>query len=135
MQTNRLDVDCIKVVLASGRSISGLGRSIGWLMVYGLLVGAHVVDVVVVFSVAAVLVGPLQLKVEERLNVQQFFNTFQSHLGLEGVVLLAEILLPVVMGVSPPVPPLKSLVCRHVDVLEVVVSGVAAVRARSGDGQ
>ena len=64
-----------------------------------------------------------------------FFNTFQSHLGLEGVVLLAEVLLPVVMGVSPPVPPLKSLVCGHVDVLEVVVSGVAAVRARSGDGQ
>ena len=52
-----------------------------------LLVGAHVVDVVVVLSVAAVLVRPLQLKVEERLNVQHFFNTFQSHLGLEGVVL------------------------------------------------
>ena len=67
--------------------------------------------------------------------MQQFFNTFQSHLGLEGVVLLAEVLLPVVMGVAPPVPPLKSLVCRHVDVLEVVVSGVAAVRAWSGDGQ
>ena len=135
MQTNRLDVDCIKVVLASGRSISGLGWGIGWLVVHGLLVGAHVVDVVVVFSVAAVLVRPLQLKVEERLNVQQFFNTFQSHLGLEGVVLLAEVLLPVVMGVAPPVPPLKSLVRGHVDVLEVVVSGVAAVRARSGDGQ
>ena len=135
MQTNRLDVDCIKVVLASGRSISGLGRSIGWLVVHRLLVGAHVVDVVVVFSVAAVLVRPLQLKVEERLNVQQFFNTFQSHLGLEGVVLLAEVLLPVVMGVAPPVPPLKSLVRGHVDVLEVVVAGVAAVRAWSGDGQ
>ena len=64
-----------------------------------------------------------------------FFNTFQSHLGLEGVVLLAEVLLPVVMGVAPPVPPLKSLVRGHVDVLEVVVSGVAAVRAWSGDGQ
>ena len=61
------------MVLASGRSISGLGRSIGWLVVHGLLVGAHVVDVVVVFSVAAVLVGPLQLKVEERLSVQHFF--------------------------------------------------------------
>ena len=73
MQTNRLDVDCVKVALASGRSISGLGWSIGWLMVHGLLVGAHVVDVVVVFSVAAVLVRPLQLKVEERLNVQHFF--------------------------------------------------------------
>ena len=96
-------------------------------MVYGLLVGAHVVDVVVVLSVTAVLVRPLQLKVEERLNVQQFFNTFQSHLGLEGVLLLAEVLLPVVMGVAPPVSPLKGLVCRHVDVLEVVVSGVAAI--------
>ena len=55
-----------------------------------------------------------------------FFNT-QSDLGLEGVVLLAEVLLPVVMGVAPPVSPLKGLVCRHVDVLEVVVSGVAAI--------
>ena len=121
--------------LASGRSITGLGWSIGWLVVHGLLVGAHVVDVVVVLSVAAVLVRPLQLKVEERLNVQQFFNTFQSHLGLEGVVLLAEVLLPVVTGVAPPVSPLKGLVRGHVDVLEVVVSGVAAVRAWSGDGQ
>ena len=59
--------------------------------------------------------------------MQQFFNTFQSHLGLEGVVLLAEVLLPVVMGVAPPVPPLKCLVCRHVDVLEVIVTAVAAV--------
>ena len=67
--------------------------------------------------------------------MQQFFNTFQSHLGLEGVVLLAEVLLPVVTGVAPPVSPLKGLVCRHVDVLEVVVTGVAAVRAWSGDGQ
>ena len=63
------------MVLASSRSISGLGRSIGWLMVHRLLVGAHVVDVVVVLSVAAVLIRPLQLKVEERLNVQQFFIT------------------------------------------------------------
>ena len=57
------------------------------------------------------------------------------YLGFEGVVLLTEILLPVMVRVSPPVPPLKSLVCRHVDVLEVVVTGVAAVRAWSGDGQ
>ena len=59
--------------------------------------------------------------------MQQFFNTFQSHLGLECVVLLAEVLFPVVMGVAPPVPPLKGLVRWHVDVLEVVVSGVAAI--------
>ena len=51
----------------------------------------------------------------------------QSHLGLEGVVLLAEVLLPVVMGVAPPVPPLKSLVRGHVDVLEVVVTSIAAI--------
>ena len=62
------------MVLASSRSISGLGRSIGWLVVHGLLVGAHVVDVVVVLSVAAVLVRPLQLKVEERLNFLTLFN-------------------------------------------------------------
>ena len=50
------------MVLASGRSISGLGRSIGWLVVHRLLVGAHVVDVVVVLAVAAVFVRPLQLR-------------------------------------------------------------------------
>ena len=49
------------------------------------------------------------------------------YLGFEGVVLLTEILLPVMVRVSSSVPPLKSLVCRHVDVLEVVVPGVAAV--------
>ena len=63
------------MVLASSRSISGLGRSIGWLVVHGLLVGAHVVDVVVVLSVAAVLVGPLQLKVEGEIKCATiFFN-------------------------------------------------------------
>ena len=61
------------MVLASGRSISGLGRSIGWLVVHGLLVGAHVVDVVVVLSVAAVLVGPLQLKVEGEIKCATIF--------------------------------------------------------------
>ena len=57
------------------------------------------------------------------------------YLSFEGVVLLTEILLPVMVRVSPPVSPFKGLVCRHVDVLEVVVTGVAAVRAWSGDGQ
>ena len=57
------------------------------------------------------------------------------YLSFEGVVLLTEILLPVMVRVAPPVSPFKGLVCRHVDVLEVVVSGVAAVRAWSGDGQ
>ena len=57
------------------------------------------------------------------------------HLCLECVVLLAEVLLPVVLGVAPPVAPLEGLVGRHVDVLEVVVAGVAAVRAGAGDGK
>ena len=52
---------------------------------------------------------------------------FDIYLGFECVILLAEVLLPVVMGVAPPVTPLKSLVCRHVDVLEVVVTSIAAV--------
>ena len=57
----------------------------------------------------------------------------QSHLGLEGVVLLAEVLLPVVMGVAPPVAPLKGLVGWDVDVLEVVVPSIAAISPRTGD--
>ena len=84
MQTKRLERF---LILSAAGVVSRLWWGVGWLVVDRLLVGAHVVDVVVVLSVAAVLVGPLQLKVEERLNVQQFFNTFQSHLGLEGVVL------------------------------------------------
>ena len=43
-----------------------------------------------------------------------------ADLGLEGVVLLAKVLLPEVMGVnSAPVPPLEHLVRWHVDILEV----------------
>ena len=48
--------------LASGRSITGLGWSIGWLVVHGLLVGAHVVDVVVVLAMSTVFVRPLELR-------------------------------------------------------------------------
>ena len=44
-----------------------------------------------------------------------------SHLGLEGVVLLAEVLLPEVVRVAPAVPPLEDLVLGDVDVLEVLV--------------
>merc|ERR1719400_2271898 len=54
-------------------------------------------------------------------------------LGLEGVVLLGEVLLPVVVGVAPPVAPLKGVWCGHIDVLEVVVPGVGAVRAGLGE--
>ena len=51
------------------------------------------------------------------------------------MVLLAEVLLPVVMGVAPPVAPLKGLVRWDIDILEVVVPGIAAIGARSGDGK
>ena len=51
------------------------------------------------------------------------------------MVLLAEVLLPVVVGVAPPVAPLKGLVRWDIDVLEVVVPGIAAISARSGDGE
>ena len=60
--------------------------------------------------------------------------TFVS-LGLECVVLLAEVLLPVVVGVASPVAPLKGLVGGHIDVLEVVVPCVASVRTRSWNGK
>ena len=56
-----------------------------------------------------------------------------AHLGFEGMVLLREVLLPVVVGVAPPVSPLESLVCGDVDVLEVVVRAVAAL-SRYGQG-
>ena len=51
------------------------------------------------------------------------------------MVLLAEVLLPVVVGVAPPVAPLKGLVRWDIDVLEVVVPGIAAISAWSGDGE
>ena len=60
---------------------------------------------------------------------------FDIYLGFECVILLAEVLLPVVMGVAPPVAPLKGLVRRDVDVLEVVVASIAAIRARSWNGE
>ena len=78
------------------------------LRVLAVRVLVRVVVVVEVLAVAAVRVGPL-------------------HLGLEGVVLLAEVLLPEVVGVdAAPVPPLEHLVRRVVDVLEVLVLAVAA---------
>ena len=50
-----------------------------------------------------------------------------AHLGFEGVVLLREVLLPVVVGVAPPVSPLEDLVGGDVNVLEVVLGAVAAL--------
>ena len=50
------------MVLATAGIISRLRWGVGRLVVDRLLVGAHMVDVVVVLAVAAVLVGPLQLR-------------------------------------------------------------------------
>merc|ERR1719347_290471 len=102
----------------------GLAGSVGWLRwavdrlcggVCHLLAGAVVV-VKVVLSVASISIVPLRL-------------------CLECVVLLTEVLLPVVLRVAPPVAPLVCLVSWHVDVLEVVISSVGAVRAWSWDGE
>merc|ERR1712018_54776 len=90
------------VSLSTSGIISRLWWGISRLVVDWLLVGAHVVDVVVVLPVSSVFVRPLQL-------------------GLECVVLLAEVLFPVV--------------CRDIDVLEVVVPGVTAIGTRSGYGK
>ena len=51
------------------------------------------------------------------------------------MILLAKVFLPVVAGVAPPVTPFKDLLGRHVDILEELVTTVAAVSARSGDGE
>ena len=51
---------------------------------------------------------------------------FDIYLGFEGMVLLAEVLLPVMLGVAPLVAPLECLVSGHVYVLEVVVRTVLA---------
>merc|ERR1719203_1366430 len=55
-------------------------------------------------------------------------------LGLECVVLLGEVLLSVVVGVAPPVAPLKGVWGGHIDVLEVVVPGVGSVSPGLGEG-
>ena len=47
-----------------------------------------------------------------------------AHLGFEGMVLLAEVLLAVVVRVAAPVSPLEHLGIRDVDVLEVLVLAV-----------
>ena len=99
-----------------------------------LLVGAHVVDVVVVLAMSTVFVRPLELR--SKNSVKFWFSLdFRPHLGLEGVVLLAEVLLSVVMGVAPSVAPFKGLMRWDIDVLEVVVPSIAAIRTRTGDGE
>ena len=79
-------------------------RTVSWGVVR-LLVGRPVVIVEVVLSVSAVPVVPLQLKI--RLSICSHSST-PPHLGFEGVVLLAKVLLPVLGGVAP-VPPLGGL--------------------------
>ena len=37
--------------------------------------------------------------------------------------------------VSPPVSPLEGSGCRDVYILEMVISSIAPIRSRSGDGQ
>ena len=59
MQTKRLENVWF---LATTSIISRLWWGVGRLVMDWLLVGAHVVDVVVVLTVAAVLVRPLQLR-------------------------------------------------------------------------
>merc|ERR1719215_897931 len=73
------------------------------------------VVVVVMLSVTLIAIVPLQF-------------------GLECVVLLGEVLLPVVVGVAPPVAPLEGVRGGHVDVLEVVVPGVCSVSPGLGEG-
>ena len=57
------------------------------------------------------------------------------NLGLECVILLAEVFLPVVLGASSPVAPLKHFLSRHIYVLEELVTPIAAISTGSGDGE
>ena len=98
-------------------------RTVCWGVV-GLLVGRPVVIVEVVLSVSAVPVVPLQLETQLSISSQ---SSTPPHLGFEGMVLLGEVLLPVVVGVAPPVSPLEDLVGGDVNVLEVVLGPVAAL--------
>jgi len=83
------------------RGVDGLGR---------LFVGVAVVVVVVVLAMAAVLVVPFQL-------------------GLEGVIFLGKILLPVVAGSSTSVTPFVDFVSGNVYVLKIVTCGIISIFA------
>ena len=104
----------LSLVGESGATIGGLQRSVGRGLVDRLL-EADMVVVKVMLSVSLIAIVPLQL-------------------GLECVVLLGEVLLPVMVGVAPPVAPLKGVWCGHIDVLEVVVPGVGSVSPGLGEG-
>jgi len=91
-----------------------LDGGVGRFGVFGMVSGVAVVKVEKVLAMAAIGIVPLQL-------------------GLEGMVLLREVLLPVVVGVAPSVPPFKYLVGRHIDVLEHVTCGVISIAPGSGE--
>ena len=57
------------------------------------------------------------------------------HLGLECVIFLAEIFLPVMLGVASSVAPLKLFLSRHIYVLEELVAPIATIGTGSGDGE
>ena len=105
----------MSLVGEGGTTIGWLGRSVGRGMVDRLL-GANMVVVKVMLSMSLIAIVPLQL-------------------GLEGVVLLGEVLLPVVVGVAPPVAPLEGGRSRDVYILEVIISSIAPVGSRSWYGQ
>ena len=50
------------------------------------------------------------------------------------MVLLGQVLLPVVVRVSPSVAPLEGVRGGNIDILEVVVSSVGTIRSRLGEG-
>merc|ERR550517_1401965 len=56
-------------------------------------------------------------------------------LGLKSMVLLRQVLLSVMIRVSPSVSPFKCFMSWHVYVLEMVVPPVCSVTARPGDGE
>merc|ERR1719376_1099981 len=80
----------------------------GWFMVGLLVMLWRMVVVVIHLAVTIISIMPLQL-------------------GLESVVLLGEVFLPVVLVISLPVSPLEMLVFGDVDVLEVMGIVVTAV--------
>ena len=92
------------------------GRSIGGRGVVDRLLGPNMVVVKVMLSVTLIAIVPIQL-------------------GLECLVLLSEVLLPVLVRVAPPVAPIEGVWWGHIDVLEVVVPGVGSGSPGIGEGK
>ena len=51
------------------------------------------------------------------------------------MILLREVLLPIVVRVTPSIPPLEGFLCGHVYVLKIVISSIGTIAARAGDGE